>query len=263
MYIESSLLYTRENGTKDFVHDTYRDFFLAKWFAEQFKTQGKSVREFLDDAKLSEKHVSMISFYCGLSKDITLAEPFMKLSEKHLQKNNFNLSSDLQMLAAESIVESGQCNLHDEALVFLVDELLDMTDEIEENKKAVSLVVSLSKRYSFVVDGIIRILKRNQAEYFTGSFDIHPYNPNVLGVLSKIGKGHLKIIVFLKDTVKKNHNVRSGAIKALCLIDDERAERILVDVIRGKYFTLESHYIDIIKEIKGCEFVKKAKYGTI
>ncbi|MBS3098053.1 hypothetical protein J4209_04640 [Candidatus Woesearchaeota archaeon] len=29
--IESSLLYTKRDGTQDFVHDKYREFFAAKW----------------------------------------------------------------------------------------------------------------------------------------------------------------------------------------------------------------------------------------
>ena len=33
--MKSSLLYTKPDGTQDFVHDTYRDFFSAKYFADR------------------------------------------------------------------------------------------------------------------------------------------------------------------------------------------------------------------------------------
>jgi hypothetical protein len=33
--LESSLVYTKDDGSKAFVHDTYQDFFLAKWFADK------------------------------------------------------------------------------------------------------------------------------------------------------------------------------------------------------------------------------------
>jgi len=32
--LDSSLLYTRADGTQDFVHDTLRDFFLARWISQ-------------------------------------------------------------------------------------------------------------------------------------------------------------------------------------------------------------------------------------
>ena len=45
MFIESSLLYTREDGAKDFVHLTYKEFFLAKWFADKINQGELSVKK--------------------------------------------------------------------------------------------------------------------------------------------------------------------------------------------------------------------------
>jgi len=38
MPLESSLLYTREDGRQEFVHDSYRDFFLAEALAERIQS---------------------------------------------------------------------------------------------------------------------------------------------------------------------------------------------------------------------------------
>lgn len=43
--IDSSLLCTREDGTQDFVHDSYKSFFIAKWFANRINDGRLSVEE--------------------------------------------------------------------------------------------------------------------------------------------------------------------------------------------------------------------------
>ncbi len=43
--IDSPLLYTASDGRPNFVHDTYRDFFLARYFAEKINSGKMSVAE--------------------------------------------------------------------------------------------------------------------------------------------------------------------------------------------------------------------------
>jgi len=43
--ISSSLLSTRADGTQHFVHDNYKDFFLAHWFAEQIHSGNLSIQD--------------------------------------------------------------------------------------------------------------------------------------------------------------------------------------------------------------------------
>ncbi|MBU0615886.1 MAG: hypothetical protein KJ601_07375 [Nanoarchaeota archaeon] len=43
--IESSLLYTRENGNQGFVHDSYGDFFIAKYLAAEINQNRMDVHD--------------------------------------------------------------------------------------------------------------------------------------------------------------------------------------------------------------------------
>lgn len=43
--IESSLLYNKGHGIHDFIHDSYREFFLTKWFADKINKGDLSVRD--------------------------------------------------------------------------------------------------------------------------------------------------------------------------------------------------------------------------
>ncbi|MBS3098051.1 hypothetical protein J4209_04630 [Candidatus Woesearchaeota archaeon] len=46
--IESSLLYTKSNGSQEFVHDDYRCFFFTKWFADRINDGRLSIKKAYD-----------------------------------------------------------------------------------------------------------------------------------------------------------------------------------------------------------------------
>ena len=143
--LDSSLLYIRADGTKVFVHDSLRDFFLARWLSEseensrffwsritnpQLKEdQTQELERRINEGEVSRKNnfdsyavhllpyhelglvKNMLGVYCELAPDVTpLVEAGMKLADECGDGLTAGKSDEIRMNIAEIIISANYIN---------------------------------------------------------------------------------------------------------------------------------------------------------
>ena len=114
-FIQSPLLYTKADGTLDFVHDTFKDYFLAKYFAEEIKHKKIRAEEVYTDYLLEQSLVTstkrvngkismpresqILEFLCTMLQEDDLLEIVISLCEAGCVEEDiaFRISHDAEM----------------------------------------------------------------------------------------------------------------------------------------------------------------------
>lgn len=117
-------------------------------------------------------------------------------------------------------------------------QLIDVYDMVynsdESRRMAADLVADLARDDQEVIDLVIQSAARYTEKQFID--DASPYSPNSFEVLSRIGRGHQKVISFLRQTIADHWGIpRWAAIDALCVLGDSEGDQVLHDILSGKY----------------------------
>lgn len=153
--------------------------------------------------------------------------------------------------------------LEERELRELILELISIYDNpfnaYGQRERAASVVSSLAGRYDLILDLVIE-----NAQAYAETLhidDASPYSQNSFDVLARSGSGNTKVVSFLQHTIKTDWGIpRWEATKALCELDDPQADRIIIDIIQGKY---PPKFLDLkrdlakIQEVKGESFVER------
>lgn len=170
----------------------------------------------------------------------------------------------------KALVAAGPTQQSTEVVRAAVAQLIEafetsLFNDHETREAAASLVVELARHHpiavDLVIDGARRYGENQQIE------DSFPQTPNSFQVLSRIGGGNHKIISFLRETVESDSGIpRWAAVDALCALRDSEGDRVLQDVVNGKYPPKGSvAEFDIRRRIetaRGREFVEACR-GTL
>ena len=102
-FIQSPLLYTKADGTQAFVHDTFRDYFSAKYFAEEINEGRVSVRDAYVDYWTCVKDKIFFDLGSSSDKDVRDLLPEWKGTIEFLIKM---LEEDKQLELASALCEN-------------------------------------------------------------------------------------------------------------------------------------------------------------
>ena len=130
------------------------------------------------------------------------------------------------------------------------------SNDYETRHRAADLVAELTVDNPVLVDFLINSAKRyGEMQHLDDAF---PNNPNSFDVLSKIGLGHPGIISFLRQTMENDWGIpRWQALDALRALRDPEADRILEDILKGKY---PPRVLDIASDIRRIELARGADF---
>jgi hypothetical protein len=120
------------------------------------------------------------------------------------------------------------------------------------------VVSNLAKNYDLALDLVVESAHQYAENQHID--DAFPYNPNSFTVLGRSGISNAKVISFLTETVQNDWGIpRWEAIRTLCELTDPSADRIIAEIIQGKYppRLLDSQFdLREIRQIKGHSFVE-------
>jgi len=191
----------------------------------------------------------------------------MRNSKENNKIKNFKIDEEDRkeklFLFCEKLIRNKNNNIDSKELETYASEIILIYNNIfnDDNlrRKATHIIRELAKRYDIILD----LVMENARQYANAQYidDAFPYSPNSFDVLAEIGKGNKRVISFLKDTVLNNYGIpRWNAIEALCQLDDPLADRIIIEIIQGKYPPKQLYFendLSHIENIKGKSFIQR------
>ena len=175
------------------------------------------------------------------------------------------LGSEQLLSVGENIVDGTISSVSEQELEDITAQLILIYDNQlygdKLGQRAFNIVLSLVKQHKLLLSLVIE----NAESYAKTQHidDAFPYNPNSFDVLGKIRQSHKKVISFLKDIVNDWGIPRWEAINSLCSLNNHTADKVLVEIIQGKYppkhLDLQSD-LRCIEEAKGRTFVSKNQH---